>query len=124
MHIKELVSAHNSTVIDCCQNSDVTVVCLFCSHSQNVRSQVLTTTGLLILVSTRTNLCVSEVSPSRNVCLLQEWIDQRLTWTPERFGGMRVLIVEAERLWRPEFAVINGQVAHIPHFALIFAQLI
>ena len=41
-------------------------------------------------------------------CLFQEWIDQRLTWTPERFGGMRVLIVEAERLWRPEFAVING----------------
>ncbi|CAD5112703.1 DgyrCDS1923 [Dimorphilus gyrociliatus] len=52
----------------------------------DVRSQVFTTTGLLIV----------------------EWIDERLVWNSTKFNNASDMIVEADRLWRPEFAVING----------------
>ena len=47
-------------------------------------------------------------SDVRIVVMLQEWYDERLTWVPEEHNGMKEVIIEAERLWRPEFAVING----------------
>ena len=40
-------------------------------------------------------------------CRLQEWMDERLTWKPEEFN-LTEIVVEAKRLWVPEFAVING----------------
>lgn len=52
----------------------------------DVRSQVFTTTGLLIV----------------------EWKDERLVWNSTHFNNASDMIVEADRLWRPEFAVING----------------
>ena len=36
------------------------------------------------------------------------WTDERLQWEPEDYNNLTELIVEARRLWRPEFAVING----------------
>ena len=42
-----------------------------------------------------------------DVTALQEWTDERLRWNLTRFP-MRDIIVEARKLWRPEFAAING----------------
>ncbi len=39
---------------------------------------------------------------------IQEWVDERLTWNPRENGNLNELIVEAGRVWRPEFAAING----------------
>ncbi|KAK2163529.1 hypothetical protein LSH36_78g04014 [Paralvinella palmiformis] len=51
----------------------------------NLRNQVLTTTGLLIL----------------------EWRDERLKWDSKAIP-LTDVVVEASKLWRPEFASING----------------
>ena len=40
------------------------------------------------------------------------WRDERLQWEPIEYNNLTELIVEARRLWRPEFAVINGYVMH------------
>ncbi|KAI0242977.1 Neuronal acetylcholine receptor subunit alpha-4, partial [Lamellibrachia satsuma] len=52
----------------------------------DVRSQVLTTTGLLIL----------------------QWEDERLRWEPYKYNNLTEITIEAKRLWQPEFVVING----------------
>jgi hypothetical protein len=39
---------------------------------------------------------------------LQEWTDERLTWSQHEHNNMSEVIVEAKGIWRPEFAVING----------------
>ncbi|ESO03736.1 hypothetical protein HELRODRAFT_173437 [Helobdella robusta] len=54
--------------------------------NMDIRSQIFTTTGLLIL----------------------EWTDERLKWRPEEHNDMKEIIIEIKNLWRPEFAVING----------------
>ena len=41
---------------------------------------------------------------------IQMWRDERLQWEPTEYNNLTELIVEAKRLWRPEFAVINGYV--------------
>jgi hypothetical protein len=35
-------------------------------------------------------------------------MDERLRWDPEDHNGLREIFIEAGKLWRPEFAVING----------------
>ncbi|KAK2175745.1 hypothetical protein NP493_711g03120 [Ridgeia piscesae] len=52
----------------------------------DVRSQVLTTTGLLIL----------------------QWVDERLRWDPREYNNLTQITIEAKHLWQPEFVVING----------------
>ena len=54
---------------------------------QNVRNQVLTSTGLLIL----------------------DWFDERLTWDHE-ISMLDELVINSRHIWKPEFAVINGSV--------------
>jgi len=39
---------------------------------------------------------------------MQEWMDERLSWTPNKHNNMTEIIVEARKLWKPELAVING----------------
>jgi len=39
---------------------------------------------------------------------VQEWTDERLTWDPKEFGNLTNIIVNADRLWLPELAVMNG----------------
>lgn len=51
----------------------------------NIRSQVLTTTGLLIL----------------------DWKDERLTWDKE-ISDLTEIVIDGSALWKPEFAIING----------------
>ena len=40
---------------------------------------------------------------------LQEWYDERLRWDPRQIP-LTDVVVEAKKLWRPEFASINGWV--------------
>ena len=40
--------------------------------------------------------------------LFQQWDDERLRWSPRKHNDMSNLVLEANKLWRPEFAVING----------------
>ncbi|ELU09565.1 hypothetical protein CAPTEDRAFT_181469 [Capitella teleta] len=51
----------------------------------NVRSQVFTTTGLLIF----------------------DWEDERLVWN-EDISPLDEIVISGETIWRPEFAAING----------------
>ena len=37
----------------------------------------------------------------------QEWVDERLVWNYTDFN-LNEVVVEAKKLWVPEFAVING----------------
>ncbi|CAD5125518.1 DgyrCDS13725 [Dimorphilus gyrociliatus] len=39
---------------------------------------------------------------------MKEWIDERLIWEASEHNNLTELIIEARKLWRPEFAVING----------------
>ena len=41
------------------------------------------------------------------IFLLQEWTDERLVWSEEQYN-LGELVVEARKLWVPEFAIING----------------
>ena len=52
-----------------------------------MRSQVLTSTGLLIL----------------------DWYDERLTWDKE-ISNLDEMVISSKHIWKPEFAVINGSV--------------
>ena len=38
----------------------------------------------------------------------QKWVDERLTWDPADYNNLTHIIVEANRMWKPEFAIING----------------
>ncbi|ESN92595.1 hypothetical protein HELRODRAFT_131728, partial [Helobdella robusta] len=51
----------------------------------NVRNQILTSTGFLIL----------------------EWSDERLAWS-KNISSLDELVVKGDNIWTPEFAVING----------------
>jgi hypothetical protein len=39
--------------------------------------------------------------------LIQEWYDERLRWDPMELP-LTEIVVESKKLWRPEFASING----------------
>lgn len=41
--------------------------------------------------------------------LFQDWHDERLKWNQDEIP-LKDVVVEAKKLWRPEFASINGQV--------------
>ncbi|ESN91745.1 hypothetical protein HELRODRAFT_70180, partial [Helobdella robusta] len=66
-------------------------------HGLDERSQVLTTTGLVIA----------------------EWYDERLTWDPQLFGNLSEIIIKADKIWLPELAVMNGSVQMFSHVCRI-----
>ena len=43
----------------------------------------------------------------RQMFVFQEWTDERLRWDPE-ISRLDEIILDGKRLWRPEFAIING----------------
>ena len=53
---------------------------------QDERSQVLTTTGLVIT----------------------DWRDERLRWNPEDYHNVTDIVVNPRRVWLPELALMNG----------------
>ena len=54
-------------------------------------------------------LLSQRIQVSSNICnsLFQEWNDERLTWNENDYH-ITELVVEARKLWVPEFAIING----------------
>ncbi|ELT93061.1 hypothetical protein CAPTEDRAFT_146658, partial [Capitella teleta] len=52
----------------------------------DVRSQIFTTTGLLIV----------------------EWQDERLVWDPADYGNLSDIVLETSHIWRPEFAIYEN----------------
>lgn len=42
-----------------------------------------------------------------SVWLRQEWIDEKLSWDPKRYGGVNVLYVPYEMIWVPDIVLYN-----------------
>ncbi|VDN58347.1 unnamed protein product [Dracunculus medinensis] len=43
-----------------------------------------------------------------SVWLRQEWIDEKLSWDPKRYGGVNVLYVPYEMIWVPDIVLYNN----------------
>ena len=69
-----------------------------------------------------TNLWVEQVSPDfRNrlkkkktnnrdgvtLLFLQYWYDYKLTWEPSEYGGVNMLHVPSDHIWRPDISLYN-----------------
>lgn len=87
--LEQLFQDYNPSARPVLNSSDTVVVQMKFSLMQiqelNVRSQVLTTTGMLIF----------------------QWIDERLRWDRNK-TMLDELVVSGSTVWTPEFAVING----------------
>lgn len=35
------------------------------------------------------------------------WVDESLKWNPDEFGGVKVIRIPAERVWRPDVILYN-----------------
>ncbi|CAG2167599.1 unnamed protein product [Oppiella nova] len=42
-----------------------------------------------------------------NVWVNQEWMDHKLKWDPEEYGGVSQLYVPAEEIWLPDIVLYN-----------------
>ncbi len=47
-----------------------------------------------------------------STCFIQHWTDQFLRWDPSQFGGIKVMNVPAEIIWKPDILVYNKYVIH------------
>ncbi|RUS81450.1 hypothetical protein EGW08_010790, partial [Elysia chlorotica] len=43
-----------------------------------------------------------------SVWLRQEWCDLRLKWDPSEYGGVKVLNIPSEKLWKPDLVLYNN----------------
>lgn len=43
--------------------------------------------------------------------LLQEWIDHKLSWNPEEYGGITAIRVPSESLWLPDIVLFEKWVS-------------
>lgn len=37
-----------------------------------------------------------------------KWIDQRLSWTPSEYGGVKKIVKRSTKLWKPAFKLVHG----------------
>ena len=44
------------------------------------------------------------------IALLQEWTDDRLTWNPRVYGGLRQVTLSPDDVWMPEVDVVSRPV--------------
>ena len=42
-----------------------------------------------------------------NLWLRHEWVDKRLIWDPNEFGGIRMTHIPSNDLWRPDIILYN-----------------
>ncbi len=42
-----------------------------------------------------------------SVWLKQQWLDPKLAWSPEQYGGVSVLYVPYEMIWVPDIVLYN-----------------
>lgn len=62
-----------------------------------------------------TNLWVEQVSRAlkhRNclvvlTCFSQSWYDYKLRWEPKEYGGVHMLHVPSDHIWRPDIVLYN-----------------
>ena len=53
----------------------------------------------------------------------QEWIDERLAWAKEEYSDLDQVVINAENIWKPEFAIINGYVLNLTETQKKFKKL-
>jgi len=42
-----------------------------------------------------------------NLIGAQKWIDYKLRWDPEEYGGVEMLYVPSEHIWLPDIVLFN-----------------
>ena len=42
-----------------------------------------------------------------NLWVEQYWVDYKLAWDPEEYGGVEILHVPSENIWRPDIVLYN-----------------
>nr|CAD7407153.1 unnamed protein product [Timema poppensis] len=42
-----------------------------------------------------------------SVCLSQSWYDYKLQWDPKEYGGVEMLHVPSDHIWRPDIVLYN-----------------
>ncbi|KAG1678674.1 Acetylcholine receptor subunit beta-like 2 [Nymphon striatum] len=68
------------------------------------------------------NGCVTKIKATK------EWIDNKLMWSPEEYGGVKKLYVPAEMIWLPDIVLYNkyGAIANFtsePPFSKMAAKM-
>nr|QQH14664.1 nicotinic acetylcholine receptor alpha 8 subunit [Blattella germanica] len=86
----DLLSNYNRLIRPVINNTETLTVWLGLKLSQlievNLKSQVMTT----------------------NLWVQQKWIDYKLSWDPEEYGGVDMLYVPSEHIWLPDIVLYNN----------------
>ncbi|XP_065566593.1 acetylcholine receptor subunit beta-like 2 isoform X2 [Artemia franciscana] len=86
----DLLSNYNRLIRPVENNTDIVKVYLGLKLSQlidvNLKNQVMTT----------------------NVWVEQRWMDYKLVWDPEEYGGVEMLYVPSEHIWLPDIVLYNN----------------
>ncbi|XP_059486824.1 acetylcholine receptor subunit alpha-like isoform X2 [Neocloeon triangulifer] len=86
----DLLSNYNKLVRPVVNTSDVLRVCIKLKLSQlidvNLKNQIMTT----------------------NLWVEQSWYDYKLQWDPREYGGVQMLHVPSDHIWRPDIVLYNN----------------
>ncbi|CAB3381709.1 Hypothetical predicted protein [Cloeon dipterum] len=86
----DLLSNYNKLVRPVMNTSDVLRVCIKLKLSQlidvNLKNQIMTT----------------------NLWVEQSWYDYKLQWDPREYGGVQMLHVPSDHIWRPDIVLYNN----------------
>ncbi|KAK7868869.1 hypothetical protein R5R35_014193 [Gryllus longicercus] len=86
----DLLSNYNKLVRPVVNTSDVLRVCIKLKLSQlidvNLKNQIMTT----------------------NLWVEQSWYDYKLRWEPREYGGVHMLHVPSDHIWRPDIVLYNN----------------
>ncbi|CAD7077041.1 unnamed protein product [Hermetia illucens] len=86
----DLLSNYNKLVRPVVNTSDVLKVCIKLKLSQlidvNLKNQIMTT----------------------NLWVEQSWYDYKLRWEPKEYGGVQMLHVPSDHIWRPDIVLYNN----------------
>ncbi|XP_026477282.1 acetylcholine receptor subunit alpha-like isoform X1 [Ctenocephalides felis] len=86
----DLLSNYNKLVRPVVNTSDVLRVCIKLKLSQlidvNLKNQIMTT----------------------NLWVEQSWYDYKLRWEPKEYGGVHMLHVPSDHIWRPDIVLYNN----------------
>ncbi|XP_044316652.1 acetylcholine receptor subunit alpha-like isoform X1 [Drosophila rhopaloa] len=85
----DLLSNYNKLVRPVVNTTDVLKVCIKLKLSQlidvNLKNQIMTT----------------------NLWVEQSWYDYKLRWEPKEYGGVHMLHVPSDHIWRPDIVLYN-----------------
>ncbi|KAB0801728.1 hypothetical protein PPYR_03914 [Photinus pyralis] len=86
----DLLSNYNRLIRPVVNNSETLTVWMGLKLSQliemNLKNQIMTT----------------------NLWVLQKWVDYKLRWDPEEYGGVEQLYVPSEHIWLPDIVLFNN----------------